>query len=129
MLCCSCGMYFSAARFLGEAPGQHELGLKDRSSSFNPAIEGRRQIADQGCPSRFWTSMTTWPVFRSNQCRLRSSVTSPRWTMRFPDRSSGVGFAAFFPPKPEQGCFVGAHDDPGVGAADEMPTIDGEGFH
>ena len=31
----------------------------------------------------------------------------------------GLGFAALLPPQPEQGCFVVAHDDPGVGAADK----------
>ena len=36
----------------------------------------------------------------------------------------GLGLAAFLPPKPEQGRFVGAHDDPGVGAADESATVD-----
>ena len=53
MLCCSCGIYFSAAPFLGEAPGQHELGLKDGSGSFDPAVEGGRQIADQRVPDAF----------------------------------------------------------------------------
>ena len=31
------------------------------------------------------TSVTTWPVLRSYQCRLRCSVTVPSWTMRLPD--------------------------------------------
>ena len=63
--------------------------------------------------------MTAWPVVRSYQSRLRSSVTSPSWTIRLPDRSSGSRLAALFPPQPQQGRLVGAHDDPGVGAADE----------
>ena len=35
----------------------------------------------------------------------------------------GLGLAALLPPKPEQGCLVGPHDDPGVGAADERPSV------
>ena len=35
----------------------------------------------------------------------------------------GLGFAALFPPKPEQGRFVRTHDDPGVRAADEMFAV------
>ena len=31
----------------------------------------------------------------------------------------GLGFAALLPPQPEQGAFIGAHDDPGVRAADK----------
>jgi hypothetical protein len=34
-----------------------------------------------------------------------------------------LGFAALFPPKPEQGGFVVAHDGPGVGAADERAAV------
>ena len=43
--------------------------------------------------------------------------------MRLPDRSSGLDLAALLPPKPQQGLFVGAHDDPGVGAADEGTAV------
>ncbi len=50
-------------------------------------------------------------------------MTSPSWTMRLPERSSGSSFAAFFPPQPQQGAFVLAHDDPGIGAADEVSPI------
>ena len=35
----------------------------------------------------------------------------------------GLGLAAFLPPQPEQGCFVVAHDDPGVGAADKGTAV------
>ena len=33
--------------------------------------------------------MTTWPVLCSNQRRLRGSVTTPSWTIKLADRSSG----------------------------------------
>ena len=33
----------------------------------------------------------------------------------------GFELAAFLPPQPQQGFFIGAHDDPGVRAADEEP--------
>ena len=48
-----------------------------------------------GCWTRRCTSVTTWPVLRSYQCRLRCSVTFPSWTMRFPDRSSGSSSPRF----------------------------------
>ena len=35
----------------------------------------------------------------------------------------GLELAALLPPQPEQGGFVTAHDDPGVGAADKTPTV------
>jgi len=35
----------------------------------------------------------------------------------------GFGLAALFPPQPDQGRLVVAHDDPGVRAADEAAPI------
>jgi hypothetical protein len=34
--------------FFRECPGQHELGLEDRASCFNPAVEGGRH------PTQYW---------------------------------------------------------------------------
>ena len=34
-----------------------------------------------------------------------------------------LDFAALLPPQPQQGGFIIAHDDPGVGAADERAAI------
>ena len=39
MLCCSWAMCFSAAAFLRERPGQHELGLEDRPGLLDHAVE------------------------------------------------------------------------------------------
>ena len=39
--------------------------------------------------------------------------------MRLPDRSSRLDLAALFPPQPQEGGLIVAHDDPGVRAADE----------
>ena len=35
----------------------------------------------------------------------------------------GLGLAALFPPEAQQGRLVGAHDDVGVGAADEVTAM------
>ena len=50
-------------------------------------------------------------------------MTIPSWTMRLPERSSGSDLAALFPPEANEGSFVVAHDDPGVGTADEAAPI------
>jgi hypothetical protein len=47
-----------------------------------------------------------WPVLGSYQCRFRSSVASPNWTIRLSDRSSGSIFTSFFTPKPDQRAFT-----------------------
>jgi hypothetical protein len=41
-----------------------------------------------GCLTLVWTAVMACPVLRSYQTRLRSSVTTPSWTMRFAERSS-----------------------------------------
>ena len=35
-----------------------------------------------------------------------------------------LGLAPFLTPQPEQGCFIVAHDDAGVGSADETSAIE-----
>ena len=40
-----------------------------------------------------------------------------------PGEVLGLDFSAFLVPEAEEGSFVAAHDDPGVGAADKSPSI------
>ena len=49
----------------------------------------------------------------------------PSWTIKLADEILRLDLAAFFSPKPEQGAFVVAHNDAGVGAADEGAAIYG----
>src|SRR5690349_6332508 len=67
---------------LGEGPGQHELCLEDRPACIYDAVQGSRHPANQRGRC---LSLTIWPVFCSNQWRLRSSVTRPSWTIRLPE--------------------------------------------
>jgi hypothetical protein len=39
-----------------------------------------------------------------------------------------LDFPTLFPPEPEQGRFVGVHNDAGVGAADEMAAVGENGL-
>ena len=57
------------------------------------------------------------PLPRSNQWRLRGSVTTPSWTMRLPERSSGVGFHPVSLSQAQQCRLLIADDDPRVRAA------------
>ena len=89
MLCCSCAMCFSAA-----ASSENDQGSMNLASNTAPVastIPSRVAPIQRftGCRTCRCTSVTTWLVLRSYQCRLRSSVTTPSWTIRLPDRSSG----------------------------------------
>ena len=108
---------------LGEAPGQHELGLKDGSGSFDPAVEGRRQVADQGMPDPLLDVDDHPPGVSLVPMSIEVFGHASELDDEVARQVLGLGLAAFLPPKPEQGSFVGPHDDPGVGAADEMLSI------
>src|SRR6516164_7909155 len=101
MLCCSCGMYFSAAASSENDQGSMNLASKTASvASTRPsnvaAIQRRA-----GCRIWRWTSVRTWPVLASYQRR----------------------FSPFFPPKAEEGHLVIAHNDPGVRAANKVAAL------
>ena len=58
-----------------------------------------RVAAIQGivrCTACRWISETWWPEFNSYQRRLRSSVTSPSWTIKTADKSGSL-LASFSP--------------------------------
>src|ERR1700676_5483104 len=89
MLCWSCAICFSAA-----ASSENDQGSMNLASNTAPVpATVPSRVApihgSTGCRRRCWTHSTVCPVLRSYQCRLRASVTSPSWTMRLPDRSSG----------------------------------------
>src|SRR6266699_5788911 len=116
MLCWTCAMYFSAAA--SSENDQGSMNLASNTASV-PSTIPSRVAAIQGiaeCLTQRCTSRTCRPVLRSYQERLRSSVALPSCTMRLPDRSSGSASPSLLPPKPDQGCLVTAHDDPGVRA-------------
>ena len=62
-------------------------------------------------------------MLRSNQWRLRGSVTTPSWTMRLPERSSGSTSPRFSRHRRRSAVLVIAHDGPGIQAADELASI------
>ena len=78
-----------------------------------------------GCRSRYWTHSTVCPVLRSNQCRLRASVNEPELDDEVAGQVLRLGLAPFLAPQAHQGGFIVAHDDAGVGAADEAAPADG----
>ena len=88
MLCCNWAMHFSAALF-----SEKDQGRMNFDSNTAPLVSTTpSRVAAMhfrtGCRARRWTSFTARPVLASNHRRLRSSVTTPSWTMRFPERSS-----------------------------------------
>src|SRR5262249_8991065 len=95
MLCWTCAMYFSAAASSEKDHGSMNL---DSNTASVPSTIPSRVATIQGmaeCLMRRWTSETRWPVLRSYQERLSSSVAAPSCTRRLRDRSSGSASPRF----------------------------------
>ena len=67
--------------------------------------------------------MTAWPVLRSYQSPIERLGHDPELDDEVGGQVLGLDLAALFPPEAEQGGLVVAHDDPGVGAADEAAAL------
>src|SRR5215472_416264 len=124
MLCWTWAIYFSAAASSEKDQGSMNLASK---TAPIPSTTPSRVAAIHGmaeCFTRRWTSPTVRPVLRSYQFRLRSSVTLPSCTVRLPERSLRADLSSLLAPEPYESSLVGAHDHPGIGAADECPPIE-----
>src|SRR5262249_27100284 len=95
MLCWSWAMYFSAAAYSENDHGSMSLDSKTApvASTVPSRVATIQGMAE--CLTRRWTSVTGWPVLRSYQVRLSSSVAAPSWTTRLLDRSSGSASPRF----------------------------------
>ena len=88
-------MYFSAATTSENDQGSMNFASKTTPvcSTIPSRVAAIQRIT--GCWTCRCTSVMTCPVLRSNQCRLRGSVTRPSWTTRLLERSSGSASPRF----------------------------------
>jgi hypothetical protein len=117
-------MYFPGRKLLRERPRQHELGLVDRPGPGDHAIERRRHPPDDRVydpaldigDRTAGIALVPLPIeVFGRQAELDDEFA--REVLQ-PD------LAAVFLPQTDQGLFVLPHDDPGVGAADEVTATD-----
>src|SRR5258708_809433 len=89
ILCCNLAMCFSAAPSSENDHGS--MNLASKTAPVASTMPSRVAAIQRLTGWKTWrcTSLTTWPVLRSYQCRLRCSVTVPSWTIRLLVRSSG----------------------------------------
>jgi len=103
ILCCSCGMYFSAAASSENEPGQHELGLEHGPATLNHSIKSGRH------PAQDW--MLHVPLNVRDHRTGVALVPEPVQVLRNePELDDEVGrqvlgfrFAPFLAPEAEQG--------------------------
>jgi hypothetical protein len=116
-------MCFFGGCFFRERPGQHELGLKHRVEVVYEAIQGRRQISMHGVSNpalNVGDDAPGVPLVPGLVERLGGDAQLDDEIARQVLR---LDPAALFLPEPDQRRLVGAHDDPGVGAAKEVAPV------
>ena len=114
---------FLGRALLRERPRQHELGLEHRTGWFDHPVKRCRHPLDHG--------MLHPPLDVLDGVAGVSLVPVPIEVLghgpELDDEVAGevlrVDLPPLFPPKADQGIFVGAHDDAGVRASDEGAPI------
>src|ERR1700722_6800784 len=109
--------------FLGERPGQHELGFEYGVEVIDEPVQGCRQVPMDRVPDpalnvRYGPpsiALVPSPVQRlGGDAQLDDKVVA---------QILRLGFPALFLPEPDQSSLVWAHNDPRIRAADELPAI------
>ena len=125
MLCCSWGMYFSAAPSSENDHGSMNLASKTAPVASTMPSRVAAIQRTTGCWTRRWTPVRTWPVLRSIPVAVEGFGDHPKLDDEVAREVLRLDLAALLPPQPDEGGFIIAHDDPGVRAADECPAIFG----
>ena len=120
MLCCSCGIYFSAA-----ASSENDHGSMNLASNTAPLASTRPSRVAAIHRSAGWRTLSLDVGDDLPGIGLvPAAVKLLGGQAELDDEVAGevlrLDLAPLFPPKAKQGRLVIAHDDPGVGAADEM---------
>ena len=123
MLCCSWAMCFSAAASSENDQGSMNLASNTASVSLTKPSSVAAIQRFTGCRTQRWTSVTTRPVLRSYQAPVERLGGDAELDDEIVAQVLGFDFAALFPPQADQRRLVGAHNDPGVRAADEQPAV------
>ena len=107
--------------FFRKRPGQHEFGLEHGSGALHDAVEGGPHpgapdvAADAGRFDLPGIALVPRPIeLFSRPPELDDEVAGE--VLR-------LGLAPFLAPEADQGGFIVAHDDPGVGAANKAASI------
>ena len=114
---------FLGCGFFRERPRQHEFGLEHRPGSGDDAVEGRSHPAEHRMPQPMLDAFDRL----SGIAFVPMAIEGLGHQAELDDEVAGqvlrLGLAPFLAPQPDQGGFIVAHDDAGVGAADEEAAI------
>src|SRR6516225_5915458 len=116
-------------RLLRERPGQHEFGLENGPAARHHPIKGRPH------PPEYWMHEPMLNAFYGllGIALVPMPIEGLSRYAELDDEVAGevvrLGLAPFLAPEADKSGFIGAHDDPGVGSADEEAPIHGIGYY
>ena len=120
MLCCSCGMYFSAAASSENDQGSMNLASNTASLTLDPPVECGRHPAQRRMEDLALDVGDDLTGIGLVPAPVKVFGDDPELDDEVAGQVLRLDLAAFFPPQPQQGGLIVAHNDPRVRAADEV---------
>ena len=117
------GRILLGSRLFRERPRQHEFSFEHRAACLDAAVESSSHPAEARMPNVLLHIRNDLPGIGLVPAAVQLFRGCSSWTTRLPERSSGSASPRFSRHSRSQGGLVLAHDDPGVGAADEVAPI------
>jgi hypothetical protein len=121
MLCCSCGIYFSAAA--SSERRQHELGFEYRLGALYAAIKRSAHPAKHGMADLPLNIRNNLPCIGLVPAPIEVFGDYPQLDDKIAGQIRRFGLAALFAPEPQQGFFVLARDDASIRASNVWAPI------
>src|ERR1700686_604970 len=123
ILCCSCGIYFSAA-----ASSENDQGNMNLASNTAPVPSTRpSRVAaihrSAGCLTCRCTSVITCLVVGLIPAPVQLLSDHAKLNKEVPREILRLDITPLLLPQPHQGGLIASHDDPGVGPADEGAAV------
>ena len=106
-------------------PGQHEFGLEHGSAAGDNAVEGPPNPPEDRMPQSILDAFDRLPGVALEPMPVEGFSHEPELDDEVAGQVLRLGLAPFLAPQAHQGGFIVAHDDAGVGAADEAAPADG----
>ena len=116
-------MCFSAAASSSNDQGSMNLDFEYRSSALHYAVEGGSHPRNGRVFDAALNVFDVRPLLRSYQVRLSVLGRDTKLHDEVAGHVLRLNLAALFPPKPNKGGFIPAHDYPGIRAADEGAAV------
>jgi hypothetical protein len=116
--------------FLRERPRQHELGLEHGIAALNPAIQRGPHPAQRGVTDFFLDIADHLAAIGLVPAAIKVLGGDPELDHEIARQVLWLDFPALLPPQSDERLLITAHNDPGVGAADEgAPPANGSFPH